>query len=978
MRAVHSKAIFIALGVMAVGLIAWHFLVSSQPIVQKVESAFSRGEMRAVLKIVESQRGASSDPILYWRAGLAADSLSESDVALSYFQQALSYAGEPRLIQSVLMSTADVAERKLQFKTAIEALVKIPVEFANDSIVLRRKAQLLDRMGRRFEANQYHLKRVIAGQQELEDVVMLANRKEPYVDQHLEQVLKTKAKVEDAYRLSLALVHVRSGNLPTARELLVDEVNDFPEQVAAHALLGLVLTELGALDQLSQWNRNLPSTSGRHPDVWYVRGFWAESLGDTATAVLCYRRSVELDPCFHGGIFRLLSLLDDQQIDLDLKNRLTDYQADLRQYEQLAKRIYFEGPEANLVTQAITLAEKLFRFHEAIAWCHELDSALGGFGVTGDQVQQLSITANQDQSESQHPVDCLLRQWTIEPSEGEVLLARVNALGSLADGAPEPGIRSSLNAQFANQAADLGVNFSYDNGTDQPSGFMIQESMGGGVGVIDIDRDGWPDLFFPQGSRLQDPGSDALFRNRGGKQFDRVEQVSGVVDFAYSHGVAVGDCNEDGFPDLLVANRGQNQFLVNNGDGTFEQSSVEVTAENWTISVLIVDLNGDSLPDLFEVNYLMGELPFEKVCIDPAIQLPRTCPPEHFSGEVNEVYLNDGVGGFRRVTSRSGLSEVTGKSLGAVAADFEGHGEIALFVANDQVPNEFLQPMAGGTGSPPEIQFSETAVHRGLAYNGKGEALACMGIASGDINHDGLPDMFVTNFYLQENTLYTSTAGGVFRDMTNQARLREPSLQQLGFGTQFLDANLDSEPDLVVGNGHLDDFTDRGIPFAMSPQLLMNAGDMQFQVLPPETVGAWFRQVHLARGIAKLDWNCDGLEDFAVSQIDEPAGLLTNQTQAVGNVLNLVLIGVRSARDAVGARVKIRFAGRDRWMQVTAGDGYASSNQKMLTFGLGQADVVDSVTVHWPSGVVQTFDHVLAGRHYHVVEGHERLLLTAQ
>ena len=244
-----------------------------------------------------------------------------------------------------------------------------------------------------------------------------------------------------------------------------------------------------------------------------------------------------------------------------------------------------------------------------------------------------------------------------------------------------------------------------------------------------------------------------------------------------------------------------------------------------------------------------------------------------------------------------------------------------------------------------------------------------MGIAADDADGDGLTDLFVTNFYNEYNTLYRQLPGGIFSDVSHTARLKEPSLSKLGFGTQFIDGDLDGWPDLVVANGHVDDFRSHGIPFRMQAQFFANVGGGRFTELPARQLGDYFQQELLGRGLARIDWNRDGREDFVVSNINSPVCLVTNQTAETGHFLALQLRGVESNRDAIGAVVKLTVGGRTRTKQLTGGDGYQASNHRQLLFGLGDSMSVDELSVRWPSGREQSFQNVPADAEYLLVEG---------
>jgi hypothetical protein len=244
-----------------------------------------------------------------------------------------------------------------------------------------------------------------------------------------------------------------------------------------------------------------------------------------------------------------------------------------------------------------------------------------------------------------------------------------------------------------------------------------------------------------------------------------------------------------------------------------------------------------------------------------------------------------------------------------------------------------------------------------------------MGVAAGDSNGDGWLDLFVTNFYHESNTLYRQIAPGQFADMTRAAKLRDPGFDMLGFGTQFLDADLDGWEDLVVTNGHIDDLTSIGEPYKMPAQVHRNLGSGVFVDVPARKLGPFFEEFHLGRGLARLDWNRDGREEFAVSHMGERAGLLLNSSDSAGHFLAIRLVGTRLSRDPIGTSVEIKLANRTIVKQLTGGDGYQASNERQLVFGLGNSEFVDALTIRWPGGTSQNWSNVPADQHLIVIEG---------
>jgi hypothetical protein len=312
-----------------------------------------------------------------------------------------------------------------------------------------------------------------------------------------------------------------------------------------------------------------------------------------------------------------------------------------------------------------------------------------------------------------------------------------------------------------------------------------------------------------------------------------------------------------------------------------------------------------------------------------------------------------------------------GKGLGLLAADFDNRGQLSLFVANDGTPNFYFSNIAQ-RGQPP--QFVEKAVASGLAFDRDGRSEACMGIALDDMNHDGMWEIFVTNFHKESNTFYRQQSAEFFHDETRNAGLEVPSLPFTGFGTQFLDAELDGRPDLVVLNGHIEDFRYQGIPFRMRAQFYRNIDGSHFREIAAETIGEYFSREQLGRALARIDWNRDGRTDLVATNLDTPVALLQNESERAGHFLKVRLSGVQCERDAIGAVVRVQLGDAPPLIkQLTAGDGYQASNERELIFGLGDASRVDKLIVRWPSGAEQTWQGLETDQEILIVEGRSNL-----
>ncbi len=367
--------------------------------------------------------------------------------------------------------------------------------------------------------------------------------------------------------------------------------------------------------------------------------------------------------------------------------------------------------------------------------------------------------------------------------------------------------------------------------------------------MLDLDHDGWPDLYFTQGGKW--PTGDLkpspspeyvnrVFRNLDGARFVDVTLHAGLGDEGFGQGCAVNDFDNDGFQDVYVANIGRNRLYRNNGDGTFSDVTTAsgIDTQEWTTSCVIVDLNADGFPDLFDVNYLTGPDIYTAICDGFA------CSPKSFEGVPDRAWLSHGDGTFNALPDATPKQDA--KGLGVVAVDLYERGRPCLFIANDQVPNFLLRNLPSETSD--NVKFVEEGFLSGLAFDENGLPMACMGIAADDVNGDGRTDFFVTNFKDEYNTLYLQDAVGLFVDGTSAAGLKAPSLPFVGWGTQFLDADLDGAPDIVLTNGHVDDYRRTGGKYHMRPQVFRNIGGGRFEELFAPAAGTYFAKEYVGRG----------------------------------------------------------------------------------------------------------------------------------
>jgi thioredoxin-like negative regulator of GroEL len=759
---------------------------------------------------------------------------------------------------------------------------------------------------------------------------------------------------------------IQDNDAKGAQKLLEEIVRAHPMNAEAQARLGRLLLDADNQGAFLAWNDALSTELPAHPDVWVNQGLWANRHKQPKAAVRCFLEAVRLHPqhglaCNH--LSQSLSAIGETKAAAKFAERarklskvdylLADVGEDVESYRRLAEALEDLGRD----WEAAGWYEAAWQFREQPKWA-------------GPALQRAAKRLQRRNSN-----EASNDRWMVENASFFRLPLPDFGLG--ASRVSEEDIASDRFGapKFANVAADVGLQFQYYNGQDADAGraYMF-EFNGGGVAVLDYDNDGWPDLYLTQGCHWPHQAQDhryhdRLFRNLGTGRFRDVTAEAGLAENGFSSGVTIGDIDNDGWPDIYVCNIGPNRLYRNNGDGTFaDVTQASQTAGNhWSSGAAFGDFNQDGMPDLYVVNYLAGPDVYERACEDEG--RPVQCGPTLFEAEQDRLYINRGDGSFEDVTESSGIVAPDGKGLGIVVGDLSGSGRLDVFVANDTTANFLFRNDGPGSGAVP--QFTEQALTMGAAFDEEGNAQACMGVAAGDVNDDGRTDLFITNFYRQPNTLYVQEDGGIFLNQTRSAGLFDSSFLMLGWGTQFLDAELDGLADLVLVNGHVNDFRHSGTPYHMRAQMQRKVSRERFEELASDTLGPYFSELHLGRSLARLDWNRDGREDFCVTHIDAPAALLENRTSSVGNFLSIRLVGVTGARDAIGAKVSVVANGQIWHRELTSGDGFQASNERALTFGLGEADTIESVRVRWPADVQDTvYPSVPVGTEITIIEGH--------
>jgi enediyne biosynthesis protein E4 len=527
--------------------------------------------------------------------------------------------------------------------------------------------------------------------------------------------------------------------------------------------------------------------------------------------------------------------------------------------------------------------------------------------------------------------------------------------------------------QFTDVTAAAGIKFVHFKGNEGTS--INREEFGPGVCVADFDGDGWQDIYFVNGRDLYNRGisvHNALYRNNRDGTFTDVTDKAGVPGTGYGLGCVWGDYDNDGFPDLFVTQYGRNVLYHNNGDGTFTDVTDKAGVAGLEFGTLFhsgatfFDYDRDGKLDLYVGGYVALGPDSKRYCQLGGVR--SSCPPQAYGGSPDILYHNNGDGTFTNVTKVAKIYQPEGKNLSVGAGDYDNDGWPDIFVANDGLYAYLYHNEHNGT-------FTEVGLPAGMAVAGQGQIMAAMCISLGDYDNDGWLDLYISDFQKSSDHLWHNSGKGYFDEVSGPAGITVPTREVLSFGGGFFDYDNDGWLDLFIANGHVYPEVEQVTPeihYKQINTLFHNEGNGKF-VETTRLAGIGARKPYVGRGVAFADFDNDGFIDLVVGNNGDPPLLLHNSGNNGNHFINFKLVGVKSNRDAMGARVRVVAGGISQIREIAGGGSYLSQSDLRANFGLGKATRAETVEVQWPSGQHQVFRNVEVDKFYLIEEGRQEI-----
>jgi len=848
----------------------------------------------------------------------------------------------------------------------LAVLERAIIAFPDDVDLRTKMVGTQSSLGLQWEAKEHLQWLIQRGRGELNLLIIAADLSRPQtVDATCEYALKHfPGDLRPQY--SIASVRAAYGKWQEVADLLSPVTVKHPAFLPARAYYLRSLVELDRTEELQSQLAALPSGIQSHPQYWLAAGVWAEKQGDPHRAASALWHAAKLNENDGETLTRLSSVLGElgrTEASQAAAKRSANITALRDAVDSL--RSWRNDSQTAVVKIAETLG-RLGRVWEATVWLR------AGFAMQQNPDPKIQKLYEQSRSQLTGKTPWQLA-GSLVSSQFDLSDLPVPDWKTKTTSSVPTATLAGSSIHLVDVAAQSGLNHVCEIKTKsgKQSGLTIYQSGAGGAGVIDFDLDGWPDTYLTtmDGSpRQTNSAPNRLFRNQANHWVD-VTENSAVGDLGFAQGVAVGDYNSDGWPDVLVANIGRNRLYRNNGDGTFADATTAsgLTGNDWTTSVAIADVDGDAVADIVEVHYCGGDYVLEHDCIDQELNEPRSCSPLAFPAQPDRIWRGLGDGAFVDASDSWMGSHEPGRGLGLIVGQLDATPGIDLYIANDMTANHYwtIDP----TTTEDDFRLSQQATLRGLAVNERSLSQASMGIAAGDADRDGDIDFLVTHFTDDYNTFYEQLSGGLWADRTRRVNLEAPSMAMLGYGTQWLDFDNDGLPELFVANGNIDDFSHLGRTYQQPAQVFTRSATGKYVEQPATELGDYFARDHLGRAAVTLDANRDGKVDLLVTHLMEPVSLLINQSQLAGRSIRFSLRGTTSNRDAIGSRVTVQVGEQTMTGFSLAGDGYQCSSERRIVIGVGAADQINRVSIQWPTGENSEFASLATNNDYLIIEG---------
>ena len=920
--------------------------------------------------------------------------------------------GFPELSSELLIKACDLAEQpdnRLLLSCAralmgagkvyqsLERLEQLLSAFPDDEKGRAEYAGLAARLGMTHRSAE-HLRWLIRrGKGDINELIMLANLNMPQMDVRSCTFAISNNPDDSRPLYPLTLPDAHQGNWESVANDLSPVIETSPDFGVAWALYCRALAELQRDDELIGLQARMPRGAAKWPEYWMAAGLWAERNEKFPEAARAFWNVVRIDN-FHGeALNHLAACLSELGNDSEAQ-KVAKHLAKVNALNDSVEALLTW--RRNSQTAALDVSrvmQELGRPWEAEAWARE------GLMMSQKLVPTAHATHRRLRSALKSETPWQQKELAITH------LVKLDDLPQFAWSKSSPqkerneaaSMKLASEFRFRDVAEHVNLHHTTDIDRSVEGGLAIYQSNAGGASVIDFELDGWPDICLTSVSGSPNERNSApnqLFRNRDGA-FANVTAYCSLNDRGYTQGLTVGDFNADGFPDLVSGNIGENRFYQNNGDGTFLDVTerMGVSGKRWTSSVALADIDSDGLTDYVEINYCGGKDVYTRKCMDAALGQPRSCSPLVFPGEPDRIYRSVGDGTLENVTHKWLGDTQPRHGLGLVVGQIDNVPGTDIYVANDEGPNQLwsLSYAANKKASnkndarkndsdqknqkDPSVRLVDQATIRGVAVDRRSRSQASMGIAFGDADGDGDFDLYVTHFTDDYNTYYQQLRGGTWSDKTASVGLAKPTLAMLAFGTEWMDANNDGDPELIVANGNVDDFQHKGHKLRMPAQFFAKAlnadGDHRWIAVNDPTPGEYFQRNLIGRALVTWDFNRDGKQDALVTHIFDPTSILQNETSTQSRCIRIFLKGRGLERDAIGTIVRAKIGETERVAQLSAGDGYQCANERVVTIGLGDAKVVDKLTLQWTDGSTTTIADVPGGADYLIVQGDEEATL---